>query len=260
VIFELRPGVGRPVFVPHTSWGRAQTALSLAAGLTTVRPIYAIQAAYYGSDHPAPGQLTTLAASYVLEVRAIQPRGPYSLAGYSFGGLIAYEMARQLVESGERVDLLGMVDVQADAAALRPLARLAFRIGSATYRVRRRLKRVLNDPGKVLVRLDRGRGGAGNPETADPQHGGDLPQDVRHSVTISDELEAGYRPLAYPGDAVLLVAEKRPADKCDPRKIWSSRVTGTLRTVAIPGEHGRLTQDSWDAVGAALSPLITDPA
>ncbi len=54
--------------------------------------------------------LEDLAAQYVKEIREIQPNGPYYLAGYSFGGLVAYEMARQLLDKREVVAFLALVD------------------------------------------------------------------------------------------------------------------------------------------------------
>jgi thioesterase domain-containing protein len=64
------------------------------------------------SGEPNPfSSLGTFAASYVTELRRAQPTGPYWLAGYSFGGICAYEMARQLIRDGEEVSFLGVVDV-----------------------------------------------------------------------------------------------------------------------------------------------------
>jgi thioesterase domain-containing protein len=51
-----------------------------------------------------------MAADYVAEIRAVQPHGPYFLAGYSFGGRVSFEIAQQLVRAGERVSFLGMID------------------------------------------------------------------------------------------------------------------------------------------------------
>lgn len=51
-----------------------------------------------------------MATSYVAEIRRVQPRGPYFLMGYSFGGWIVFELAQQLVREGERVSFLGMID------------------------------------------------------------------------------------------------------------------------------------------------------
>ena len=57
-----------------------------------------------------PGPLKSMAADYVAEIRAVQPHGPYFLAGYSFGGRVSFEIAQQLVRAGERVSFLGMID------------------------------------------------------------------------------------------------------------------------------------------------------
>jgi thioesterase domain-containing protein len=51
-----------------------------------------------------------MAAEYLREVKARQPHGPYHFCGYSFGGLVAFEMARQLSESGDEIGLVGLFD------------------------------------------------------------------------------------------------------------------------------------------------------
>ena len=50
-----------------------------------------------------------MAANYVADLRAHQPRGPYLLGGYCFGGVVAYEMARQIEAQGEHVSLLALM-------------------------------------------------------------------------------------------------------------------------------------------------------
>src|SRR5262249_54215939 len=52
----------------------------------------------------------SMATDYVTEVRRVQPRGPYFLAGYSFGGPVSFEIAQQLVREGECVSFLGLID------------------------------------------------------------------------------------------------------------------------------------------------------
>ncbi len=63
-----------------------------------------------------------MAAGYVRTMRSVQPEGPYALAGHSFGGLVAFEMARILTGQGEHVEWLGLIDAQLDPACL-PRAR-----------------------------------------------------------------------------------------------------------------------------------------
>lgn len=75
-------------------------------------------AKYLGNDQPLygfepiPGKPTEeVATIYIQQMQTIQPEGPYYIGGYCAGGIVAYEMARQLVEAGHRVGLLALFEV-----------------------------------------------------------------------------------------------------------------------------------------------------
>lgn len=74
------------------------------------QPIYGFQA--LGLNKPATpvNSLEEIARAYIADLLKVNPEGPYALTGYSFGGLIAFEMAKQLVETGKKVKFLGIVD------------------------------------------------------------------------------------------------------------------------------------------------------
>ncbi|MEQ5837790.1 thioesterase domain-containing protein, partial [Marinobacter sp. NFXS9] len=59
-----------------------------------------------------PLTLEILAAKYITDIKTIQPVGPYRLLGYSIGGNIAYEMSRLLIQDGEKVEFVGLIDSQ----------------------------------------------------------------------------------------------------------------------------------------------------
>ncbi|HZM01643.1 MAG TPA: amino acid adenylation domain-containing protein [Candidatus Saccharimonadales bacterium] len=109
-LVEIQPhGARLPMFWLHTLGGGG------GGGFFTYRKL----ANLLGTDQPsygfvAPAQpLTTIesmAAHYIQEMRAIQPAGPYQLGGYCFGGVVAYEMARQLEAQSETVSLLALLD------------------------------------------------------------------------------------------------------------------------------------------------------
>jgi thioesterase domain-containing protein len=61
-----------------------------------------------------------MATDYVAEIRRIQPHGPYFLAGHSFGGLVSFEIAQQLVRDGERVNFLALIDTALRDASIEP--------------------------------------------------------------------------------------------------------------------------------------------
>ena len=54
--------------------------------------------------------LQAIAARFIREMRSLQPEGPYALGGISFGGMVALEIAQQLLASGQRVSLLALLD------------------------------------------------------------------------------------------------------------------------------------------------------
>jgi len=60
--------------------------------------------------HPCHARIEEMAAHYLNEIRTVQPKGPYFFGGFSFGGLVAYEMAQQLHAAGEKVGLMVLFD------------------------------------------------------------------------------------------------------------------------------------------------------
>jgi amino acid adenylation domain-containing protein len=99
-------GTKPPVFFVHTANGRVLCYLNLVRHLGTDRPIWGLQD--LSDDMTRP--VTTIAAEYVAAIRAVRAEGPYYLAGWSFGGLIAYEMATLLERQGQSVAFLGLLD------------------------------------------------------------------------------------------------------------------------------------------------------
>jgi len=78
------------------------------------RPVYGLRA--FDAEGLFDRSLEEMAARQIGLIREVQPRGPYHLAGWSFGAVLAYEAARQLKASGERVGLLGIFDISAPLA------------------------------------------------------------------------------------------------------------------------------------------------
>jgi pimeloyl-ACP methyl ester carboxylesterase len=85
--------------------------LKVAQKIRSDRPVYGLSHVYH-SDFmdESPDSMEELASLYLSEVRQVQPKGPYYFCGFSAGGLIAYEMARQLTEAGERIGNLLLVE------------------------------------------------------------------------------------------------------------------------------------------------------
>ncbi|WP_420802065.1 alpha/beta fold hydrolase [Tumebacillus flagellatus] len=107
---EIQKGAGTPLFLVHPIGGMAHVYAGLASGLPE-QTVYGLQArgVEEGSGDPID-TVEEMAAYYLEGVRQVQPEGPYRLGGWSFGGVVAYEMARQLQAQGQDVEPLVFFD------------------------------------------------------------------------------------------------------------------------------------------------------
>jgi thioesterase domain-containing protein len=99
-----------PLFLVHGVGGEIVNFHSLVRHLGEDLPVYGLQAPLEDEDTDADALVEETAATYLHAIRGVQPRGPYRLAGYSFGATVAYEMARRLRADGEAVSFLGCID------------------------------------------------------------------------------------------------------------------------------------------------------
>ncbi|MBF0233315.1 MAG: amino acid adenylation domain-containing protein, partial [Desulfamplus sp.] len=79
----------------------------------SLRPFYGLQPPGLDGTTQPHADVESLAAHYISAIKEIQPDGPYFLGGHSFGGLVAFEMARQLFENGESIAKLVLIDTPA---------------------------------------------------------------------------------------------------------------------------------------------------
>ncbi|MEV4970315.1 amino acid adenylation domain-containing protein [Streptomyces scopuliridis] len=129
VLLPLRESGGRPpLFCVHPAAGIAWSYAGLTGPLGTDQPVYGLQARGLDGEEVLPASLQEMAADYVDHIRQVRPTGPYHLLGWSFGGLVAHEMAVQLQLSGEEVGLLAALDAypadRAKDSAAGPTARV----------------------------------------------------------------------------------------------------------------------------------------
>jgi thioesterase domain-containing protein len=100
-----------PFFCVHAVHGLALAFQPLAEQLGEDQPFYGLQARGADTDEPPEDRIERMAWRYLEAVRRVQPKGPYRLGGWSFGGLVAFEMACQLREAGEEVAALVVMDL-----------------------------------------------------------------------------------------------------------------------------------------------------
>lgn len=102
---------GQALFLLPDGSGSALSYINLPPVTTTSSlPVYALFSPFISDPDAYDLSLPEVAAIMVRTVRSLQPSGPYMIAGWSMGGILAYEAARQLLTAGEIVDMLGLVD------------------------------------------------------------------------------------------------------------------------------------------------------
>jgi amino acid adenylation domain-containing protein len=110
-LVELSEGAGpTPLFIVHAIGGTVHPYAPLAACLADAFQVYGIEAAGLAEGTTPAASLDAMVASYLGAILAAQPEGPYRLAGWSMGGLVAYEIARRLEDLGQDVAYLVLLD------------------------------------------------------------------------------------------------------------------------------------------------------
>jgi amino acid adenylation domain-containing protein/non-ribosomal peptide synthase protein (TIGR01720 family) len=248
-----------PLFCIHALGGEVLYFYRLARELGADQPLYGLQARQMDgkAGQSAAPQITIeeLAAEYLNAVRSCQPVGPYFLAGHSFGGVVAVEMARQLTASGEDVALLAILDqpvsagdeaAEVDTAAvIADLVRYLARGQGRTVELNADALRGLS----IDHQLERGLEVLGGIEALRP--GFDIPMLRGLALGWSSRATAveRYKVSAYPGRIILLRAsdidlaflrelspERRRIFE-DPTLGWGAVAAKGVEVHSIPGNH-----------------------
>jgi thioesterase domain-containing protein len=101
----------------HGAGGNVLNFRDLARGMRDERAFYGLQARGVDGLSEPHDSIESMAAAYIAEIVTVQPAGPYLLGGYSGGGVIAFEMARQLQDAGHEVARLVFLDTFLPGAA-----------------------------------------------------------------------------------------------------------------------------------------------
>jgi thioesterase domain-containing protein len=254
-----------PLFVVHDGVGSVLYARGLAAALGPDQPIYGLRCEALNGSPVTEGSYAELAATYVRRIQALYPDGPYVLYGVSLGGVIALEMARQLIESGNDVPLVALGDTIAPGPHVRPIPRAERHAGHVqTLRqsdwpqrleyvfglVRRTLAyRVWEAPRERRVNRKEDRRidlAVARGEPIPPSLRG------RHVKREYGRLLAGHEARPPFPSRVLLLRTDGPFDT--PDRGWGPIVGSALEIVDLPGTHNDLGREASGAyVGPALS-------
>ncbi|MFP2929773.1 amino acid adenylation domain-containing protein, partial [Pyxidicoccus sp. 3LG] len=265
-----REGSGTPVFFVHAVGGAVGPYRELARRLGSDRPIYGLQAAGLDGREAPLAQVEALARRYVEAVRAVRPEGPYVLGGWSMGGAVAFEMARELERQGQRVELLVLLDsfAPSEAVPVREPDGASLLAGMAMDLARTAGTELTLHPEELsglsdeeqLTRVARHAREAGwlPPEVRDV----DL-RAWRDVMQANLRASASYRPGVYSGGPVVLLRAKdsKREPSVDATHGWADWVKSALTVEDVPGDHySALRAPHVDALASRLAKHLAESA
>jgi amino acid adenylation domain-containing protein/non-ribosomal peptide synthase protein (TIGR01720 family) len=115
-----------PLFCVHPGGGNVICYYHLAYYLNSEQPFYGLQSFGLNPKNQPHTSVEQMATHYIQELQTVQPHGPYFLSGWSFGGLVAFEMAQQLSHEGEQIALLALIDTNPPCLSYKGLIDNAF--------------------------------------------------------------------------------------------------------------------------------------
>ncbi len=285
-LVALRPGTGPGVFLVHGLSGTVMECWPLVQALRTSRPVYGLQAdgldGLPGGAVAPQDRVEALADRYVQALRARQPQGPYALCGFSFGGLVALEMARRLAQAGQALELVALLDTYVHRVpprgwgwawrvlrAVRKLARAtpAMRRASlAQWLARVRPGGGRQDPfARHATPAATGAGAGAHVQAPEPAMAlGLLTAERWAGLTVAQqrvyramcEAFRQYRPQPLAAAPLLWLRAAQPQDGFhDPAPVWRKVAAGGLQVKSVPGTHLELV-----AAQAAETAAVLDAA
>ncbi|KAG1864950.1 atromentin synthetase [Suillus subalutaceus] len=100
-----------PIFFVHPGIGEVLIFVNLAKYFHNERPFYAFRARGFDAGHPYFTSMDEMVTCYAAAVKKTQATGPYAIAGYSYGGVVAFEVAKRLEAMGDEVKFIGLINI-----------------------------------------------------------------------------------------------------------------------------------------------------
>jgi thioesterase domain-containing protein/acyl carrier protein len=218
-----------PFFCMHGAHGTVVRFYDLAKYLGPDQPFYGLQAYGLDASHSCHERTEDMASHYIKEIRSVYPEGPYFLGGYSFGGMIAFEMAQQLAAQGQEglvflfdtgLPMRGTFSSQEPASTSSVLLKL-FQIPAPERRTHlSRIAAVAIRPMRRWLNIAR------------------LPRQHRKVRKVCLQADREYRPRPFPGRVILFRSSQKPLrGVSDPHLGWSTYVPRGLEVYEIEGNH-----------------------
>lgn len=235
----------QPFFCVHPMFGVVFPYLELAHHLTSHRSFYGLQPLGLDGKSRPLNRIEAIAAYYIQAIQTIQPHGPYFLGGWSFGGLVAFEMAQQLTQAGQQIELLAILDTPAPCHKPSLLQNLKFLLGTvlwstlpllldygalATQRLQTKTPWFFRGQWSAIARL--------LPEESRlPLLDESVIRSLLPIVYANSQATYRYVPQPYPNRITLFKAAEQPDPlKHEPTLNWSA-LTSDIQLHQVPGNH-----------------------
>lgn len=252
-------GLRIPLFCLHAAGGNVLFYRDLASELGRDQPVYGLQMrGVSDKSETAHDRIEEMASEYLREIRIVQPQGPYRLCGSSFGGLVAFECAKQLCEAGEPVSVLALIDTYAPGYLSNYSSKFVvtgklYRVFGSVKKSIDQLKRIgswheqfdfiLSRGVRIKQRLIRQMIWKKNEFSIQYSKatGRDLPTDLLRNHKAIRRAEESYDPKPYGGTIVLFRASDQPQDVAfDAYLGWKKYSTRAIVTEDVKGPHGAI--------------------
>jgi acetoacetyl-CoA synthetase len=252
-LVAVRPGTSEPLFVFHGVGGNVVELQRFGRLIDTDHPVIAVQAKGVDGGGEPLDRMEQMVDFYLPALRARQPRGPYYLAGYSFGGLLAMEVARRLRARGETIALLLFIDSFAHQNTFPKSARQIVRLRTVL-----KAFRALPPREALRATVTRLRG-----EAAPINHAGQLFADdpvaasataLRKVYDAANLALAHFRPLPYAGDIVFLRA-RTSIFPIAPARIWGKLVEH-IELHSVDADHDSMVREDSAALAATITQVL----
>jgi acetoacetyl-CoA synthetase len=257
-LVELKAGAERPpIYLKHGMGGSVMEIFPLARAIQSQHAVLAMQTGgFEGYDEPV-ATVEDLAELHLNAIQQIQPRGPYALIGYSFGGLVMMEIAQRLQESGEKIAMLAMVETYPHRRFLPLRMRMglyesAFRYHTANARTlpMRQKMEYLTSRSARTSHASRDQKGIVNETPENGLLGAPGRERVKHSETLALER---YRPRYYKGKITFVKSAKNYfVFPDDARAVWKD-LAREFEMDIVPGDHFEIVTTYCRELGSVLS-------
>jgi acyl transferase domain-containing protein/thioesterase domain-containing protein/acyl carrier protein len=248
-------GTNTPLFLIHDVGGSVLRYEHLARHFPDDQAIYAIESRGL-SGLPADYAVEAMARHYIEQIRERQPHGPYFVVGHSFGGLVTYEIARQLSAQGEPMGLVGLLDtfqrnLIAEDALLQEVPQKLGKL-PVLERLTKDLKAVIMGRDRIGYLTERKNYLQAwalktlyrTAHKLSTRFGWTMPRflnDVKEANWIAADY---YTPGSYEGTVVLFRCLNRiDTDPPDSSRIWQRLVTGGVIILEVPGDHNTMLKE-----------------